>query len=356
MTLFKSCLPIGNQPDSMFPKCIIYASSSMSMFALQYRIQNLVDLGADLNEIWVISSNNKAQLIFSKIPNLLVIRPSLRSLFLRNRCHTLIREHIRKSGLKSIIFYDFAEDLGVFLVAKTALHLRLHISILPSAPLPCNKVKISDFIMNNSFNFKKRLLYLLLKFLCYPASLYSYGLSLTSRRKPHIRISHSSIHVKPYVPVQQLHFEMILPKSIKYLYIENCECLLGSLGLQLVNKILASLAQELLLLGKKLYVKPRMYNSVLNNDNRFNYDNTLTSQPCEKIDMSSCTLITIASIGALAKPNSTVISILSVLMEDLSIHSHDKVILQTQLDYVRSFSHPKLIIPRSKTELFELLN
>ena len=107
--------------------------------------------------------------------------------------------------------------------------------------------------------------------------------------------------------------------------------------------------------GETLYFKPRPNQSVATKICPDMVPFYGTSIPCEDIDMSKSTLVTIASLGALSSNAPRIISIIDLLIHSVNSR-RDLSNLYIQNDYVRSFSHSNLSFPVSHSHLHSLLS
>ena len=114
----------------------------------------------------------------------------------------------------------------------------------------------------------------------------------------------------------------------------------------ILNVIATSLAEH----GEMLYIKPRLNRSIFKQVYPSNSTLFGSDTPCEDINMSHCTLITIASIGALTSEATKIISIVDLLINCIECR-RDSLMLYSQFDYARSFTKSNLIFPNTYSRL-----
>ena len=114
----------------------------------------------------------------------------------------------------------------------------------------------------------------------------------------------------------------------------------------ILNVIATSLAEH----GEMLYIKPRLNRSIFKQVYPSNFTLFGSDTPCEDINMSRCTLITIASIGALTSEATKIISIVDLLINCIECR-RDSLMLYSQFDYARSFTKSNLIFPNTYSRL-----
>ena len=336
---------------------LIVANSNMALSRVSSLLDSFDNSSQSIPSIRVISSNPAALQLPLKSSDLLVQSFSYRTIASLSIADECTKHFISKSACSTAIFYDFAQDAHVFYLARLIIRLGINISVYPAAPVPKYKVSTIQAIATSVLQLRLFIKFLFLKITACPVALYSYGnqngVFLTN--KPHIRLSGSRIIFAEFSQDKFKKYTHLLPPSIHYLYIENCEALLSEQARLLVKSILQDISSLLAKRGEIMYFKPRPNQSVSNQICPTMVPFYGTDIPCEDIDMSQATLVTIASIGALSSQASNIISIVDLLIHCKECQC-DYPTLHVQSEYVRSFSHSKLLLPNSRLHLMTQLS
>jgi hypothetical protein len=217
--------------------------------------------------------------------------------------------------------------------------------VMPSLPPPQIPVKITSNILRTRQAFLKYFKTIIFKILNLPVSLFSYSQSVTSIDHAHFRLCHSKIQFLDYRPLGNACPKQKLPDTIKVLYIESCEFILSQNAQSVARGIFCALSNGLSSRNIKLYLKPRLANSIFDIPSSLTYPE-LNHVRCEEVDMANVILVTIASSGALSKRKSKIISVVNVL-STLAQSSRDCDILNIQRNYAICFRHPSFMAPKS---------